>query len=64
MEFDWSEYNKNDKNVCECLCGEIYKTHTRIFNSKIIARESCPKCNRKDFIRRATSVPEIWGINT
>lgn len=41
----WERHDVFPENECECVCGEIYRSHSKYDTMRgLIARIPCPKC--------------------
>jgi hypothetical protein len=62
QEIDWSVFDPYSESTCACLCGCVFRSHSKfVTDSGIVSRKPCPECG-KHALQRASSDPETMNI--
>jgi hypothetical protein len=52
INIDWTKHLQYPPNQCQCLCGEIFASHSKMTNVdgvlKLIGKEPCPSCGKNE----------------
>ena len=42
---DWAPFDKDTENECECMCGAVFRSHSKFVAADgIVSRKPCPAC--------------------
>ena len=60
LNIDWGSLDKYSESTIDCLCGEVFRSHTRFVGkiNGLVSRRSCPKCGTHGKFRAVYSDPE------
>jgi len=60
---EWAIFDQYPENTCECMCGAVYRSHSRYTMARgLISRKPCPACGKDNGVRRSSSDPEYMTI--